>query len=196
MLAVTQDARHDSIIWAGTRCGLIRVNKVTKTMQYYLYRHPDDALVEASNAMTCLLSHPNGRLYIGTWNGGLLDFDPATQQFRQYFPDPGKFDLIASKNNVYALLEDGSEAFWVSSSMGICRFNIPASEFTRIKKDASLHYQDVNGDFWGFSSYLLRYNRFKNQFPIVPGLTGRVKRFLVNTREMKFISKNTTKTGY
>nr|MBP6828267.1 hypothetical protein [Saprospiraceae bacterium] len=181
VLAVTQDARHDSIIWAGTRCGLIRVNKVTKTMQYYLYRHPDDALMEASNAMTCLLSHPNGRLYIGTWNGGLLDFDPATQQFRQYFPDPGKFDLIASKNNVYALLEDGSEAFWVSSSMGICRFNIPNAGFTLIKKGAALHYKDTKGDFWAFNGKLLRYNRFKNQFPIVPGLTGRVKRFLVNT---------------
>ncbi|MBK6996113.1 MAG: hypothetical protein IPH31_14745 [Lewinellaceae bacterium] len=120
---MTQDARYDSIIWAGTRSGLIRVNKVTKSLEYFRYGHPDALLEEQSNAMICLLSCPDGRLFIGTWNGGLLEFNPATQQFQQFFIGHG--DVILDKQSKkFCLVDDGLDAIWVGSEMGICRFDI------------------------------------------------------------------------
>ena len=114
---VVQDVYQDSIIWAGTRWGLIRVNKSSKILRYYRYKHPDVALEETCGAITCLVSHRNGRIYIGTWSGGLLEFDPATQQFKHYLPEPEKPDYQGRNNGVYTLSENGPDAFWVSSKI-------------------------------------------------------------------------------
>lgn len=177
VMCVTQDARHDSIIWAGTRCGLIRVNKVTKSLHYFRYRHSDALLEELSNAMVCLLSHPDGRLFIGTWNGGLLEFNPETQQFRQFFVGQvgGGFDKTRQK--VYALLDDGLDAMWVGSEMGIGRFDFKTSTLSLVKKDATLHWRDKKGNFWGCKTVLIRYSKLKNQLPIIKVPNDDIKLF-------------------
>jgi len=195
ILVVTQDMYQDSIIWAGTRCGLIRVNKEAKTLQYFQYNHSDAKLTEVSNAMISLLSHDNGRLYIGTWNGGLLEFNPATELFRQYFIDPSGFDQHKSTNKVYTLLKDGSNSLWIGCSPGICQFSIPETRFTLIKKDASLEYRDKEGNFWTFSNGLERYDRFKNQLPVVPLSRGQVKRFVADTDTKEIYIKKVGQPG-
>lgn len=195
VLTVTQDAHQDSIIWAGTRCGLIRVNKVGKSLQYFQYNHPDAKLTEVSNAMISLLSHDNGRLYIGTWNGGLLEFNPATQLFRQYFTAPNGFDKHKPTNQVYTLLKDGPNSLWIGCSTGICRFSIPETRFTLIKKDASLHYRDKQGNFWTFWDGLERYDRFKNQLPVIPLSPGQVKRFVAETDSKEIYIKKYGQPG-
>ncbi len=167
VMAVVQDIRHDSIIWAGTRYGLMRVNKVTKSIKYFQFSHSDAWLEEATNPMTCLLSHENGRLYIGTWNGGLLEFDPQTQQFRQYILDVTGFDRHKENNQVTVLLKNGPDALWVNGSGGIYTFHIPDARITLVKKDASVNGKDRKGNYWSFRHGLQCYDRFRNQLEYV-----------------------------
>lgn len=195
VMSVTQDVLHDSIIWAGTRHGLIRVNKFASTMQYFRYESPNVALEEVSNAMICLLSHANGRLYIGTWNGGLLEFNPATRQFRQYLPDTGKFDLNNRNNRIYSLLDDGPAAIWVGSGIGICRFDISKGEFVLVKKDAALHYRDKKGNYWGFKQGLFRYDRFRNQLPVIPTPVGEIKKIRTDSQGKEIYLKKYGRPG-
>ncbi len=181
VLNVAQDARNDSIIWAGTRKGLIRVNKVLKTFQYIQYRHPDFALEHISNAMTCLYSHPNGRLYIGTWNGGLLEYDPDGRQFRQFFPDPKGFDQYQEANHIYHIIPDGADGLWVTAHLGICRFNIPDARFSLIKKGGFLSYKDPAGNFWACKEVLVRFDRMQNDLPLFPAPAGEINLFQVDS---------------
>jgi len=178
VMAVIQDVRYDSIIWAGTRDGLIRANKADKTVRYFQYEHPNAPLREASNAMICLVSHANGRLYIGTWNGGLLEFDPNSEQFQQFLPNPKGFNRYENTNQVYSIIADGAGALWIGSSyQGICRFDLSKRNFIEIKKGGVLNYKDKKGNYWGIQNSLIRYDRLKNQLPVIQLPFGEVKKF-------------------
>ena len=168
IMSVVQDSRQDSILWAGSRCGLIRVNRVSKAIRYFTFKHPDKDLEQASNAMTALFSHANGRLYIGTWNGGLLEFDPTTQHFRQFLPNPTGFDRHQLRSQVYTILPDGADGLWLGTGSGVCRFSLRDYTSTPIRKNAPLHFQDTKGNFWGFYDGLVLYNRLQNQQALTP----------------------------
>ncbi len=193
--SVTQDAHHDSIIWAGTRCGLIRVNKVAKTMRYFEHKHPNAALAEASNAMNCLLSHTNGKLYIGTWNGGLLEFDPTSERFRQYFLDPNGFDRYQPTNRIYTLMNAGPDVCWAGGLMGIYRFDVPKSVFTLVQKEVLLQYRDKKGNYWAFKEGLVRYDRFKNHVPFIPIPKVDIKLFRADISEREIYIKRKGRPG-
>ncbi|MCC6459621.1 MAG: helix-turn-helix domain-containing protein [Saprospiraceae bacterium] len=168
ILSVEQDSQHDSILWAGTRAGLIRVNKVTKSIQYFYFEHPNTAQAADANAMQRLLSHQNGRLYIGTWNGGLLEFDPATQRFRQFFPNLSGYEPHTTANLVHTLFLAGPEALWAGTGVGICRFDLREPGFSQVKKGKPLNYRDKKGNYWGFYDGLVLYERLRNQNPRIP----------------------------
>ena len=68
------------------------------------------------------LQTPDGPLWIATKSSGLIRFDPSSRQVRTYKTESG----FASKA-AYGLLQDADGYLWVSSDLGICRFD-PATE--------------------------------------------------------------------
>ena len=83
-----QDPFHDSILWVGTRAGLLRFNKSTKQVRHYYYEHPDPFVVVRANPTTCILAHQDGKIYLGSFNCGLVVFDPRTAHFTHHLIRP------------------------------------------------------------------------------------------------------------
>jgi diguanylate cyclase (GGDEF)-like protein len=64
-----------------------------------------------------LLLDRDGRLWVGTYEGGLNELDPATSRFRRFRPDP-QDPATLSGPGVSSLLEDGEGRLWVGVFRG------------------------------------------------------------------------------
>lgn len=65
-----------------------------------------------------LYQAPNGLLYIGTNNSGLLIYDPARQNFEHYHKD----NCALISNNIYTILSDGKDDILLSTEYGLSGF--------------------------------------------------------------------------
>ena len=66
--------------------------------------------------------HPNGRLWIGTFSGGLSVYDPASESFVRYRHDPGDPDSLAH-DRVEGIAEDRLGRIWIATYEGLDRFD-------------------------------------------------------------------------
>lgn len=111
-------------IWVGTfDGGLNRLNKWSG--QFVNYRHdPADPASLSHDAVMAFYEDDNGRLYLGTYGGGLNIFDPQTEQFEHVQEEDG-----LPSDVVYAIVEDGQGALWLSTNQGLSRFDPQTWEF-------------------------------------------------------------------
>jgi signal transduction histidine kinase/DNA-binding response OmpR family regulator len=164
-LAVRQDANRDEILWVTTRRGLLKFNKAERKLERYIYYPTDKAMFDLANAMPILYPHPNGKIYIGTWNAGLLVFDPAGQTFSHYFPTPEGWSATTDKNYIGSILPDAAGNLWMSGSFGLSHFDVATNRFSKPEPSKYLHFQDRQGNFWQYHSGLRLFHRLKNELP-------------------------------
>ena len=98
--AMAQDL--DGFLWIGTQAGLVRYDG-------YQFR----AYKEVGYVRT-LFAASDGRLWIGTFSGGVSVFDPATEAFERYQHDPADPKSL-SHNRVEAVAEDRSGHVWIAT---------------------------------------------------------------------------------
>lgn len=96
----------------GTREGLYYVNGSTHEMLEF--KSPRIK----SNIIFCIRKW-HGRYYIGTYNGGMYTFDPASRVLAPFAPEAG-FD---SRESVFAIAPDHAGNLWVGSSRGLYRLD-------------------------------------------------------------------------
>ena len=105
----------------------------------------------------------DGRIWVGTHGGGLLRFDPATDEITTFLNDPQNPRSL-SNNLVYSIHEESEERdragiLWVGTDHGLNRFDPATGQFTRYLNDpqnsASLSYnlvwsinEDRAGHLW------------------------------------------------
>jgi diguanylate cyclase (GGDEF)-like protein len=108
--AIAQDAR--GFLWFGTQRGLVRYDGY----DYRVFRSdPRDAKSLAGNYVRALLAARDGRLWIGTFSGGLSMFDPATETFTRI--------AGLSYDRVEALAEDAQGRIWIGTTAGLDRLD-------------------------------------------------------------------------
>jgi len=164
ILCIAQDARQDSILWAGTKAGLIRFNRVTKKIRHFYYTLPDKLLESRANPMHHILPHVDGKIYLGTYNGGLLVFDPVFERFYHFLPHPESVHLPERKNNIDFLAPQSRTKLWVSNGKDLLLFDTKFRRFTKVAQNIDIDFIDQQGNFWGFGSGTLTlYHRGKNQ---------------------------------
>ncbi len=78
--AVEQSPAEDSILWLGTRNGLVRYNTVTRRSRLYRFQGKSPESTPAGNQFRSVFCHKNGQIYIGAQNT-LLVFDPVKDRF-------------------------------------------------------------------------------------------------------------------
>lgn len=83
-----------------------------------------------SNSIKAILPLSDGRLLVGTHNGGLNLFSPATFANRIFLHSPDDTTTI-SGDMVYALLRDHRGEIWVGTRTGLDRFDLAAQTFRR-----------------------------------------------------------------
>ncbi|CAM2006479.1 two-component regulator propeller domain-containing protein [Acanthopleuribacter pedis] len=124
---VVQD-RH-GFMWFATQNGLNRYDGLT--FQSFVHDSVDPYSLSAKG-ISSMVMRPDGKLWLGTWGGGLELFDPDTFTFQHFAHDPLDPTSL-SHNEVQALLMDRRGRLWIGTSRaGLNLYDASNQSFTRI----------------------------------------------------------------
>jgi len=166
----TQSA--DGLLWMAGTGELIRYDGY----DLVFYRTPltePDAKFANWHMRVCV--DRSGIVWAGTQGGGLKAFDPKTERFVRYLPDPSNPQKL-SHPIVTALLEDRNGILWVGTPHGVNSLDRERKQFAQFADDTSetasacSHrvssiLEDRNGTLWiGTQAGLSRFDRALNRF--------------------------------
>lgn len=141
----------DGKIWIGTDGGGINVlNPVTGEVEV-IKASPQTI---GDNAVLCALTDSKGRMWFGTYRGGIAYYDSSTGKFRQFIHDSHDNSSLPSMD-VRTIFEDKSGKILVGTMDGLCLFNPVTGKFnTYTSKDGLVGNncraiaEDKNGNYW------------------------------------------------
>jgi signal transduction histidine kinase/ligand-binding sensor domain-containing protein len=97
---------------------------------------------------------PNGKLWVGTWGGGLSYFDPETESFTTFRHREADSATLAS-DVIRSLLVARDGTMWVGTNGGLCRFDRKKRTFTTFREEQGLPnnviyavQEDADGRLW------------------------------------------------
>lgn len=121
-------------LWVGTDNGLNKYNRDNQTFERYF--HGRDNEVKA-NTFFAITEDRSGIMWLGTSGNGLVRFDPRTQEHKVFTTQDG-----LPNNIVYGILEHDDGTLWMSTNMGIAKFNANTEQFiTYDVKDGLQSYE-------------------------------------------------------
>ena len=110
-------------IWAATTAGASRFN--TKTGEWSIYTEKNAPMEEIWNYG---VSFDEGKVYLGVWGSGVLEFDIATERWKDYLDPDGEMeiDLYRDDGIVHVITTGTSHidgTLWVSTYFGVSRYD-------------------------------------------------------------------------
>ena len=159
-------------MWIGSYFG--GVNYCPYQWTYFEKFYPRDGLRHFGRRVREICEGNDGRLWIGTEDKGLFNFNPETGQIE-------RFEHPAIYQNIHALCPDGDELWVGTFSGGLNRVNLRTGQVKHYAKGESENSMPANdaftvcktttGDVWiGTTSGLLKYNRSTDDFTRIPRL--------------------------
>lgn len=150
---ITQDS--EGYIWLSTNKGIYKYDGYKLTN---FKNDPINPKSISSNHAECLLSNPDGTLWIGTLGAGLDLFDPKNNTFKHYRfirNDPGSL----SNDSVTSIIRDRKGTIWVGTHGGLNRWDAEKKRFSKYKHDPKnplslssnqvrVIYEDRKGTLW------------------------------------------------
>lgn len=138
---------ENNLIWAGTKTeGVYRINtKGARTLQdvkldlYERNREEKNSL--SSNSVTSFIRLPNDEFWLGTEGGGICKVLNSTTD-PKFLPFTEKSGL--SNNVVKNILADNEHNLWVSTNIGLNKFNTKDKRFRVYGEEEGLPFED----FW------------------------------------------------
>jgi len=125
VFCVAQD--HRGFLWFGTEDGLNRFDGHT----FRIYQNdPEDPRSLSFSYIRTLLEDRSGRLWIGTFGGGLSRYDRSTDSFDRYQYQKEDPDGLSS-NSIQTLCEDRGGTLWIGSTNGLDRYDPDSDTITR-----------------------------------------------------------------
>jgi len=129
--AIAQD--RAGLLWFGTQGGLVRYDGY----DFRVFRAtPSDPSTLAGNYVRALLVASDGRLWAGSFSGGISIFDPRTERFTRMQHDPRDANTIAY-DRVEGLAETRDGATWIATSAGLDRFDPRTKRITHFRHDSN-----------------------------------------------------------
>lgn len=138
---LTEDKNGE--LWICTRQdGIYRYNPLSKTIKHYTNEGKDASLL--SNQLISVFKDREQRLWFGTLDGGVCVYHTATDSFQHYTTTDG-----LANNNVYGILEDDAGFIWLSTNLGISKWNPHTKKFINYDNRYGLSTNQFN-----FKSFL------------------------------------------
>ena len=120
--AIAQD--RQGLLWFGTQRGLVRYDGY----EFRVFRSStSESSTIAGNYVRALLVGRDGRLWVGTFSGGLSVFDPRTETFARF---------KVAYDRVEGLAEDRSGRIWIATSAGLDRLDPGSGRVDHFRHDA------------------------------------------------------------
>jgi len=182
----TLHAMEDQL-WIGTSHGLNLLDRNTGSISSFLHEKDKPASL-SSNRITMITHDPEGRVWIGTRNGGLNMYQEEDGTFTQYTMEDG-----LPGNDVNGILCDESGHLWISTENGISRFDPENGSVLNYNISDGLQgnqfnpaaaYRDVNGKlyFGGTNGYTVIKPDGIRSNPIAPQPI--ITKLIINNLEM------------
>lgn len=113
-------AETDDHLWVGTNgLGISKMDRSTKIVTNYPFS--SDTLRSLwDNTVYALEADSEGKIWVGSYSGGLSQFDPRTETFKHVYNDRVRSPLLSNFND--ALTRDG-DWIWVGSAQGLYKIN-------------------------------------------------------------------------
>ncbi len=110
-------------VWAATTAGASRYNTITG--QWTIYTEKNAPMEEIWNYS---VSAAAGKVYLAIWGSGVLEFDTATERWRDYLDPDGEMeiDLYRDDGIVHVITTAASYSdgiLWVSTYFGMSRYD-------------------------------------------------------------------------
>lgn len=139
-------------LWIGTEDGGVNIFSPELNQMEYLTR-------EQGLSQNCIKAiHPDhmGNVLIGTYMGGLNQYNPRTGENQIFMNNPDDPESI-SDNDVWAICEDARGRIWVGTSRGLDRFDADQGSFIRMGEkyklgSANMIYEDQGQNLWIYSA--------------------------------------------
>ena len=134
VLAIQED--NSGLLWWGTIHGLFCKDRNKATIKHFVH-DPLDPKSLSDDFIETIYPDNQGKIWIGTQDGGLNVFDPKTQDFTSYRNNVANKNSL-SDNPVYALYRDEGKTLWIGTQEGLDQMNIETGDF--------IHYRHDPGD--------------------------------------------------
>jgi PAS domain S-box-containing protein len=140
-------ADNTGVLWIGTTPdgGLNKIVFQTEKgvpSSFVRYQHETQNPTSLSNnEISSILEDANGTLWIGTYGGGLNQFDRETETFTHYKEEEG-----LPNNTIYGILEDAQGYLWFSTNKGLSQFNPKTKTFRNYDVSDGLQSNEFNAN--------------------------------------------------
>jgi len=126
-------------IWLGTDAhGLFRLNPAANRLEQFT-NDPNVRNSISSNTVLDVYEDRRGRFWIATFGGGLNRYLPEENAFVQFKKEQGLPNDV-----VYGILEDESGYLWLSTNLGISRFDPATASFENFTSQDGLQGNEFN----------------------------------------------------
>jgi len=110
-------------IWAATTAGASRYNTVTG--EWTIYTEKNAPMEEIWNYG---VSYNDGKVYLGIWGSGVLEFDVATEKWKDYIDPDGEMEIdLYRDDGIVHVISTGTSyidgILWVSTYFGMNRYD-------------------------------------------------------------------------
>ena len=156
----SQHVYNDSIIYVGTRAGLLEFNKYSKKLKWHVFPQEDKVHEIALNTFRRIHHHDNGLLYVGSWGTSVHVFDPQKETFTPLPYQKINDGVNVIKSTVSGILRKSENELWITTGGGVALYNIKKQEVVDWKSNVlkegivyGIQHIDDNGRIW-YGSHL------------------------------------------
>ena len=155
--SIQDNINNDSIIWFGTRAGLIEYNRYTKTSQLFYTpynKNKSDESERKKNLFFRLYQHSDGLLYSTNLSNNIQVFNPDTKNINLLSSKAG----LDFSDNIMSIQAKSDHELWLTSLKGLKVYNLQQKIETQLfynhikdMKIFGVHYIDNNNRIWATS---------------------------------------------
>ncbi len=110
-------------VWCATTAGASRYN--TKTKEWTIFTEKNAPMEEIWNYA---VNYNDGKVYLAVWGSGVLEFDVATERWKDYLDPDGEMEIdLYRDDGIVHVITTGAQyvekTLWVSSYFGAARYD-------------------------------------------------------------------------